>query len=928
MSSIVVGTITFVSETIDGKEVYRGTLPSGAPCRITDETIISSNEPAYISGKKTSILNKYSDPADIAALTAFYDAAPTALAPLREERELAASAAANPPVETPTTTTDAGKPTTGAADDDNGGKSKSTESVAKDASKGVDKTTASNDKTKTLAGQAGESPAQEISNGKSVGLPNRRPYNPLGDFSSYNYQISLYMVTPEASNRFVMSGEKQVGNAQNGAGVSDGFYLVAQSGGINDTKGQGLGGNKRAPGFDLDFYIDDLRFKTMTTTRVTGNSSAASIDFEFNIYEPLGLSLTSKLTTAAKTIQASSKLPGFGEADNALSQFYVLGVRFFGYDKNGELVTADKYAGADENNKSSTSALFERFYPIKIKTFKFKLDGKTTVYNVTGACLSIQESFGSKRGQVEANTTCKGGTVKEMLMGGKKGITGLFEQMNAQEKKQAEDRKKLSSKSKKTQTILYNEYSVDFEPNSGIDTALMVDTKEFSKNKVNASMGDVSKTKDSNAGAEKKNVAADKNSRSFTIPGGTHIIAAIEQVIKQSSYIKNMMTEVESSLSDEDPVKNSNPAEVAWFSITPGIEIKGFDTVLNDYCYNITYYIQKYKIPFVRTALVSKTSTYPGPHKKYEYWYTGKNTEVISYEQQFNNLYFLTGVGDGYDNPNSQSIPKKDKPQPANNKGEANKALEAVNALAVDLFDPSSIVQSKMTILGDPDYLSQTVGSSLDDIYNKFYGPDGYTINPNGGQVFIELDFQTATDYDFNGLLSINNNIRFMEYKDPGLKQAIKGITFELKWITSTFSKGKFTQELDLMPATSLDKFDKPAHKQPTKDETVREKPKTKQKARVDLSSFDSGSGGNSWDKPKKSSDIEPSNYDTMGNYTGDYVSTATTTTTTRDGKQIADDDNSGSGHKLKATTNKIISRANQEAANRGPVGRGGGTRK
>lgn len=674
-------------------------------------------------------------------------------------------------------------------------------------------------------------PIVATTNGQGKGLPNRRQYNPLSDFSSYNYQITLYLVTPEASNRFVMSGMTQTGNAVDASGKqSDGFYIIAQSGGINNGSANVPGGNKRADGFDLDFYIDDLKFKTYTTTKASGSSSAASAEFEFNIYEPYGLSFTSKITAAAKRIQSESTLPGFSGTDNALAQFYVLGIRFYGYDKNGEILTADKYQGADKNNKSDNQALFERFYSIKIKSFKFRLDGKMPVYNITAACLSISEAFGAKRAQLASNSTLTGSTVQEMLTG----KNGMLTKLNKDEFDSAEKRKKEAQKAKKKDAvILANQYAIKFEPNSGIEDALMVDPKDFAKYKLNIAMGDVSNTKDSNAGSEGKS-STNKGKKTLTLTSGTHIVAAIEQVIKQSSYVKDMMTQVQSALAEDAPADNGNPVEVAWFSVTPGIEILGFDSMLSDYAYKITYYIQKYAVPYVRTALVSKTSAYPGPHKKYEYWYTGKNTEVISYEQQYNNLYFLTGVG-ASPNESSPSVPKVDKPQPGNQTGSQNKAAEAVNALAVDLYDPGSQVNSKMTILGDPDYLSQTIGSSLDSVFDKFYGPDGYTINPNGGQVFIELDFKTAVDYNSGtdpttpaGTLSINDKIRFYAY-DESVQDAIKGITFELKWLTSTFSKGKFTQELEMYP-TNLSQFARKKDASSNKDKSNRAESKDKGK--------------------------------------------------------------------------------------------------
>ena len=44
--------------------------------------------------------------------------------------------------------------------------------------------------------------------------PNKRLYNPLGNFSSYTYNIALFMVTPEAYDAFILSGRKNI-NALN-----------------------------------------------------------------------------------------------------------------------------------------------------------------------------------------------------------------------------------------------------------------------------------------------------------------------------------------------------------------------------------------------------------------------------------------------------------------------------------------------------------------------------------------------------------------------------------------------------------------------------------------------------------------------------------------------------------------------------------------
>jgi hypothetical protein len=43
---------------------------------------------------------------------------------------------------------------------------------------------------------------------------------------------------------------------------------------------------------------------------------------------------------------------------------------------------------------------------------------------------------------------------------------------------------------------------------------------------------------------------------------------------------------------------------------------------------------------------VSEKTKYYGPHKRYDYWYTGQNTEIIGYEQKIDNQYFLATYTD------------------------------------------------------------------------------------------------------------------------------------------------------------------------------------------------------------------------------------------------------------------------------------------
>jgi len=97
--------------------------------------------------------------------------------------------------------------------------------------------------------------------------------------------------------------------------------------------------------------------------------------------------------------------------------------------------------------------------------------------------------------------------------------------------------------------------------------------------------------------------------------------------------------------------------------------------------------------------------------------------------------------------------------------------------------------------MGDPDYLIQDSPATTNAVYSQYYGTDGFTINPNGGQVFIEIDFKEAEDYKVDsGLLTINQSILFWKYPSS---INIKGVSYLVNTVTSTMSKGKFTQDLE-----------------------------------------------------------------------------------------------------------------------------------
>jgi hypothetical protein len=88
--------------------------------------------------------------------------------------------------------------------------------------------------SKNSANNAGDGNAQSNANTANTDAPGRRLKNPLGALSSYTYQLSLYMITPDAYDAFNAGGRRDINTLSSATGETGGAgeYLIAQSGGI------------------------------------------------------------------------------------------------------------------------------------------------------------------------------------------------------------------------------------------------------------------------------------------------------------------------------------------------------------------------------------------------------------------------------------------------------------------------------------------------------------------------------------------------------------------------------------------------------------------------------------------------------------------------------------------------------------------------
>jgi hypothetical protein len=140
--------------------------------------------------------------------------------------------------------------------------------------------------------------------------------------------------------------------------------------------------------------------------------------------------------------------------------------------------------------------------------------------------------------------------------------------------------------------------------------------------------------------------------------------------------------------------------------------------------------------------------------------------------------------------------------------GADGKTNEPVANAAEQLLNPADFKESTMTIVGDPAWLQQgeafvgrPIGSS--DYFSAFLA-DG-TINFDAGQVLYRIAFNSADDYNLNtGLQTITGQAQSSSGSGTDATSltgraggpAAINRTFIAKEVYSTFSKGKFTQEL------------------------------------------------------------------------------------------------------------------------------------
>jgi len=296
-----------------------------------------------------------------------------------------------------------------------------------------------------------------------------------------------------------------------------------------------------------------------------------------------------------------------------------------------------------------------------------------------------------------------------------------------------------------------------------------------------------------------------KTSQIHSIQAGTKLMKMLEQCIRSSTYITDQSVKKinpRTKRSQDNASATGKP--LIWFQITSKVIPYAYDEIRGCSAYEVEFIVNAKTIADAKSDFFLKDK-YVGPHKKYDYWFTGKNTEVIAYKQSVNAAYFAivtgqaTGVVQTGKGKKSHSITAKQ----FKAEGTESQQQGGINAIpgasaAGNLYSPSDFQSANMTILGDPDYITQTeIFYSTEEIGQPgaFIEQDG-SINITGGDVLFELNFKTMSDYnDQTGLADIQDLI----VKSDAEVEATgtNGLIYQVNKFRCLFKGGVYTIELE-----------------------------------------------------------------------------------------------------------------------------------
>lgn len=520
--------------------------------------------------------------------------------------------------------------------------------------------------------------------------------NRLAKMASQTYSLSMYILSPEDFTRLSQAGKKA---------LPAGSQLLIQSGGIQGSSSAGT----RNKYFDVDFYFDEVTLGTAPPVYGQGGAGQA-MEIKMSIIEPNGISLLQRLNLAIREVSGVQS-----ETIGLASGQYLLVIRFYGYDENGNLISGTQ-AGYSEPG-SDSNALVEKFYPFKILDINYQISSKLVEYELKCAMMNLDDSFGQNKGTIPYNWELSAADVKTLL-GGQVGASGVSAAADSSvtgsignARNAIKGASAAFASGNPAQIAAYTQATLSTVTNAvgsvggflngftapakasaisktdpssinGLTQALNQWQKDLVQEKsqdypdiytieilnipglIDATLttqGDQDKTRavpnksdnPSTKQLDSKN-SYDKDTKTWSVTAGTQIVQLIDLVLRNSTYITSQQNITFPA--DGGPPKPQKPSDVVmWYTITPTVEPYQFDKKRNMYASKIKYIISPYLVVDPRNPYFTNKSGYRGSHKLYNWWFTGQNTEVLDWVIDVKSN-FATPFGNGTPNSAEQIV--------------------------------------------------------------------------------------------------------------------------------------------------------------------------------------------------------------------------------------------------------------------------------
>jgi hypothetical protein len=406
---------------------------------------------------------------------------------------------------------------------------------------------------------------------KSAILP-----NPLNSYASYTYGWTLWYLDPSDLN--ALQGYTEVGQSTGFVPTAGTSFVVAEDGGRYISQ--------RVPvSSGLNYQIQTVNFSTHVAPSKAGLGTNL-IGGSMTIREPYGCTLIDTLALTAFGLRNAGS-----PSANYLDLPYLLQLDFFGYDDNGDPIP------------ESQTAIFRKYFPIHLTGIKIEATTAGAEYKIDYVPIghiALHEEYVN----IPKNMPVGGATVNEFF----KNLTTQLQIYWAD--------------SVSSGVALYADgISFEFDPMIGQSTIVYPKDNSF-------------------ADADTQGVTVDVAKRQFNISEGTKITDLINRVLSLSSFMTEQVNAQGGANSSHTSPFNIYKVMIGCqygaIGNTNAIQFEVFDPAKNQFPKVITYKIHQF-VSFMgnHPAIDQAPDSTPFTVKAYNYWYTGKNTEIINLKINF-----------------------------------------------------------------------------------------------------------------------------------------------------------------------------------------------------------------------------------------------------------------------------------------------------